>query len=95
MRQVSDASIRMAPVTALFAVKGQVHVNFLEVQSVSKADADHIAGAVDSACQRLDKQWKRKLVAIRTTGAAVMLGKNIGFVSKEKVGKQPNRSMNM
>ena len=48
-------SIQMAPVTALFAVKGQVHVNFLEVQSVSKADADHIDGTVDASCQRLDK----------------------------------------
>ena len=85
----------MAPVTALFAVKSQVNVNFLEAQSVSKADADHIAGAVDAACQRLDKQWKRKLVAIRTTGAAVMLGKNIGVVTKEKVGKQPNKIINM
>jgi hypothetical protein len=80
-----SAVIEQEIVYCRYAVRGKVHTQFLGVQSVPKADASGIAHAIDSvARQRLDINWKDRLVALGTDGAAVMLGKNNGVVAKMK-----------
>ena len=68
-----------------FGTGGKVYTQFLAVQTVKKADAQTISLAIDSAVSStLDQNWKDKLAAIGTDGAAVMVGKNTGVVKRLK-----------
>ena len=59
-------------------------VQFVRLESVAKADAQHIAAAITSGVTKglalEEVEWKRKLVAMGTDGAAVMLGRVSGVV---------------
>ena len=65
-----------------YAVQGKVHVMFLELQPVQKADAEHITAAITTITSTglgmEEKMWKKRLVGIGSDGAAVMLGSRSG-----------------
>ena len=54
-------------------------VQFIRLESIAKADAQHIAAAVTCGVTKgLDveeEEWKKKLAALATDGATVMLGR--------------------
>lgn len=71
-------------VYARYVIQGEIFVRFLGLQSVPKADASTIAEAistvVDNVLQLPD--WKDRVVAYGTDGAAVMTGSKNGVVTR-------------
>lgn len=64
---------------------GKVKVQFVGIQALEKADAEHVTDAVCSimsAVSGIEDEWKEKLVACATDGAAVMTGSKIDVVSR-------------
>ncbi|CAK6975890.1 zinc finger protein 862-like [Scomber scombrus] len=65
------------------ASEGKIKVDFVGIKAVSKPDATSIAEAVCNVMEsEVSTDWKNKLVAITTDGAAVMTGVNNGVVTK-------------
>lgn len=65
----------------------KVHINFVGIQSVEKRDAEHITNAISSMMASVSSreqpgQWRDKLVACATDGAAVMVGVKTGVMSR-------------
>ncbi|XP_073667564.1 zinc finger protein 862-like [Paramisgurnus dabryanus] len=63
---------------------GKVKVQFVGIQALKKADAAHITDAICSQMSAISggEDWKGKLVACGTDGAAVMTGSKTGVVSR-------------
>ncbi len=64
---------------------GKVKVQFVGIQALKKADAAHITDAICSQMSAVsggEEEWKEKLVACGTDGAAVMTGSKTGVVSR-------------
>ncbi|XP_059201277.1 zinc finger protein 862-like [Centropristis striata] len=60
---------------------GKVKVQFVGIQALEKADAEHVTDAICSmmsAVSGSEDEWKEKLVACATDGAAVMTGSKTG-----------------
>uniref|UniRef100_A0A1A8GAA0 HAT C-terminal dimerisation domain-containing protein n=2 Tax=Nothobranchius korthausae TaxID=1143690 RepID=A0A1A8GAA0_9TELE len=64
------------------AVKGQISVKFLGIEAVTKANAENITSAITAGLGLEEGTWKKKLVAVSTDGAAVMLGGKSGVVTR-------------
>lgn len=65
------------------AREGKVSVDFVGVKSVPKPDAISIADAVNFIMtNEISAEWKSKLVALTTDGAAVMTGAKRGVVTR-------------
>ncbi|ROI96431.1 Zinc finger protein 862 [Anabarilius grahami] len=64
---------------------GKVKVQFVGIQALKKADAACITDAICSQMSAVsggEEEWKEKLVACGTDGAAVMTGSKTGVVSR-------------
>ena len=81
-----SAIIEEEIIYAQYAKKGEVFVQFVRLESV----AQHIAAAITSGVTKglalEEVEWKRKLVAVGTDGAAVMLGRVSGVVVRVTEG---------
>ena len=77
-RSVTEAEI----LYTRWSDKGEIHVNFVAVKNVERADAASIQQALSLA---LDKSygdsWRNKLVSVGTFGASVMMGNRDGLVA--------------
>lgn len=73
---------------------GEVSVNFVQIVSTPKADADGITASLEKAVNKgLNMTFTdigKKLVAMGTDGAAVMLGKNNGVTTKVRESIAPS-----
>ena len=80
---LDSAVIEEEMVYARSASEGKIKVDFVGIKAVSKPDATSIAEAVCNVMEsEVSTDWKSKLVAITTDGAAVMTGVNNGVVTK-------------
>ena len=62
--------------------EGRVTVRFAGIDAVEKADAEHITSVISGLMDSVDEEWRKKLVACATDGAAVMVGVPNGVVSR-------------
>lgn len=61
----------------------QVYTHLIGVKNVAKADSTSISQAIVSTLtERFEDKWQRKLVAMGTDGASVMIGHKTGVVQK-------------
>ena len=83
-----SAVIEEEIVYARYAVQGDVTSQFVGLQAIAKANAENIAGAIERAVECgfgvTRDEWRKKLVAVGTDGAAVMLGSKSGVVTRIK-----------
>ena len=81
-----SAVIEEEVVYAQYAKDGEIFVKFLGLQPVPKADALHITTAIKDVTSAAlgieEKEWKKKLVAVGSDGAAVMVGCRSGVVTR-------------
>ena len=81
---LSDGSTDSAVIEEeiVYAQYAMVFVQFIGLQSVPKADAQHSAAAITTATSTglgvEEEVWRQRLVAIGSDGAAVMVGKRSG-----------------
>jgi len=82
-RSLDSAVIEEEIVYVRSASEGKIKVDFVGIKAVSKPDATSIVEAVCNVMEsEVSTDWKSKLVAITTDGAAVMTGVNNGVVTK-------------
>ncbi|XP_045548900.1 zinc finger protein 862-like [Salmo salar] len=67
-----------------FCHKGKIELKFVGIKSVEKADGAHISNAISAIMEGVCDEWRSKLVALGTDGAAVMTGAKNGVVSRLK-----------
>ena len=81
-----SAVIEEEAVYAQYAKDGEIFVKFLGLQPVPKADTLHITTAIKNVTLAAlgieEEEWKKKLVAIGSDGAAVMVGCRSGVVTR-------------
>ena len=81
-----SAVIEEEIVYARYAKEGVVFTQFLRLQSVDKADAQHIASAITKAASSglgvEEEVWRGRLVGVGSDGAAVMVGRKSGVVTR-------------
>ena len=62
-----------------------VFTQFLGLQSVDKADAQHTASAIITAASSglgVEEVWRGRLVGVGSDGAAVMVGRKSGVITR-------------
>ena len=76
-----SAVIEQEMVYMRYAKQGVIKVRFVSLQSVERGTALNIKAAIDTGMGTIDSDWKKKVVALGSDGAAVMTGHKGGVVA--------------